>query len=80
MPQAPEELRSKMAQWFGDIDCHGPLQFLKSHGYEERRNGLLWPPTPAHTMSNDERICVHFLIMEWDFDYVYPGQQSDPSD
>lgn len=68
MPKATEELRELMERWFGDpIDINGPLRFLASHGFYERRNGVLTPPVPAHNVSHDEWLCIAFLVDEWDF-------------
>jgi len=69
MPSATDDLYDQMLKWFGDSDIHGPLDFLKSHGFREH-GGNIGPPTPAHTVSRDEYVCIDFLFQEWDFSYA----------
>lgn len=69
MPTASDELRDLMSKWFGDsIDMVGPYNFLRRHGYTEE-GGLFLKPTPAHTVSEFEWMCLCFLMEEWDFGF-----------
>jgi hypothetical protein len=68
MPKATDDLYNQVYEWFGGIDIYGPLDFLESHGFKEH-GGVISPPTPAHTVSRDEAVCIDFLFQEWDFDY-----------
>ena len=75
MPQATEELRELMERWFGDpISEIGPLEFLRSHGFIERPNGVLAPPVPSHNVSHDEWRCIAFMVQEWDFAWFGSNQ------
>jgi hypothetical protein len=68
MPQASDEDRAQMQQWFGDgIDDHGPHAYLESHGWTLLRGWLWQPPVPYHSVSCYELACVMFLINEWDY-------------
>lgn len=74
MPSASDELRDIMQRWFGDeVDCRGPIKFLASHGFKELR-GIIIPPVPSHTLSEEECICIKFLVDEWDFGYARHGR------
>jgi len=66
MPQASEELRSKMRARFDSIDIFPPLQFLKNSGWSSDR-GFLSPPN-CH-ITDAEWECVDFLCEEWDYAY-----------
>ncbi len=67
MPQASEELRGVMREWFGSIDLYAPLDFLISRGYTNDKNGIIRPPTFAHSISDAEGECICFLTDEWDY-------------
>lgn len=84
MPQASDELRAKMKEYFGDpIDDLGPSQYLRSRGYREVANGLWRRPSESHTITAKEqncfnfldtvtqkdRECLNFLVDEWDHEY-----------
>lgn len=66
MPQASDEQRALMTRWFGDISDSGPWAFLLARGYTERQ-GWIFKPTPAHTISEYEGECIDFLCDEWDW-------------
>lgn len=71
MPQATEELRDEMRRLFNDsIDISGPIKYLENAGYILQRNWL-WKPKPDVTsyeqMTQDEYLCMAFLVQEWDF-------------
>ena len=71
MPQASEELRSRMEKRFGDaVSDVGPTKFLQDAGYELTHDWL-WEPKPGVTdlagMTPGEFECLVFLIHEWDF-------------
>jgi len=68
MPTANNELRADMERYFGSIDLHGPLQFLKNSDWREEK-GFLLTMKPPQEISRKEWDCVNFLIQEWDFDY-----------
>lgn len=66
MPQATQELRDKMFEYFGDaIDTAGPLQFLASRGFRETQNAC-WI-APMRPLTSKERECLEFLVEEWDY-------------
>lgn len=67
MPQSTPYYRYKMIKWFGDIDTIGPQTFLESHGYTLNNTWQWIKPVPSHTVSEDEAMCIEFLIMEWDY-------------
>lgn len=74
MPQACDEDRNLMLQWFGhDVSDVGPLRFLKARGWTFP-GGLCTPPTPAHQPSQYEMACAIFLCDEWD--YAYEGRMN----
>lgn len=66
MPQASEELRSKMRARFDSIDIFAPLQYLKNSGWSESKGHLSPPNAP---ITDDEWECVDFLCEEWDYAY-----------
>ena len=71
MPQASEELRQRMNQWFGDpVSDKGPIKFLEDAGYELLHD-FIWKPKPGveslGQMTRTEFECLKFLIHEWDF-------------
>lgn len=68
MPQASDDLRALMEQWFGDpVSDEGPTNFLQSRGYVLERDWIWKLPTPSHTIRNEEYKCMAFLIDEWDY-------------
>lgn len=69
MPQASDELRHLMGQWFGDeINDQGPLRFLEARGWTFPR-GLCVPPVSSYNPTQYELAVVQFLCDEWDFGY-----------
>ena len=78
MPQATEEQRQRMRNYFGDIDDFGPAEFLKEQGYKEDR--FRWHPKEGVKCLNDmtekEWDCLSFLQNEWDWGgLIVPGEQ-----
>lgn len=75
MPQASDELRSRIQARFGSIDIHGPEQFLRNAGYT-LTNDWLWKAKPGvvswNDMSDDEWECMLFLVDEWDYGFLEP--------
>ena len=71
MPQAADDQRALMNQWFGSIDCIGPIDFLLARGWTEK-GGMWSKPTPAYDPSIYEVECVKFLRDEWDYDWHRP--------
>ena len=69
MPQASDELRAKMQQYFGDpVDDTGPIKFLLDAGYKEW-NGVWYRPSLTHEMTIKEGDCIEFMFQEWDYDF-----------
>ena len=67
MPQADKEVCDLMEKWFGSpIDEGPPLSFLLSRGYKEK-NGFISHEVMSHKPTEEENICIEFLICEWDF-------------
>jgi hypothetical protein len=84
MPQASNELRDLMDQYFGDrISDQGPSKFLHEKGYTEE-GGWIKPPEDFKEF-DESRIkewhCVMFLIQEWDYAWNGPSVTSvtDPT-
>lgn len=74
MPQASQELRTKINGHFGSgIDLYVPLEFLKSRGWVYDR-GML--SAPKRQITEKEWDCVDFLCYEWDFGFTATG--NDP--
>lgn len=74
MPQASSEDRDRMLRWFGTIDVYPIEEFLRSRGYVLVPREWYWKkPTPSHTVSEEERHCIVFLVDEWDYDGYEPG-------
>jgi hypothetical protein len=68
MPQASDELRSKMESYFGDpINDWSPTAFLLDQGYTEK--GGFWTKPEGHLMTEKEGHCLAFLREEWDHDF-----------
>ena len=74
MPQASNELRLKMEEFFGDpIADSGPTKFLEDQGHTLTRNWF-WKLRGGDTLesiTNKEFLCIKFLIDEWDFGGIY---------
>jgi hypothetical protein len=69
MPTATPELRQQMMDWFGSyVDDWRPYGFLLSRGYTCDK-GVIHPPVPSHTVSQEEGLCIDFLFQEWDYGY-----------
>ena len=67
MPQATDELRAKMQEYFGDpISDSGPEAYLRECGWLEDR--FLWSK-PNRVIIAKEWDCIQFLCDEWDHDY-----------
>jgi hypothetical protein len=69
MPSTTLGRRWLMERWFGE-NCsdHEVMEFLRSHGFQEIKNGLIRRPVSQHNVSKDEWECIWYLIEEWDFD------------
>lgn len=71
MPQASNEDREKMNEYFGDpIDDGPPSTFLISLGYTESR-GWWSKPAKDHQPTQKELDCLNFLCDEWDHAYDF---------
>lgn len=67
MPQASDELRAKMKEWFGDeVDDRGPYKYLMSKGWTEEA-GVFHPPTPSYYGPVEDYIVLSFMMHEWDY-------------
>ncbi len=78
MPQASDEQRSKMEEYFGDPVCDaGPWKFLSENGFTENGGWIVKPGTFWDDMSDKEKACLEFLADEWDyaFDFRRPAAQ-----
>lgn len=74
MPQASDELRALMKDWFGDdIDTSGPIRALTLRGYTLGEDFVWDPPTKSHTISWVEYQLIVFLMDEWDFGGIRPS-------
>jgi hypothetical protein len=71
MPQASDELRNKMNEYFGSwVNDWGPTAYLLDQGYTEK--DYLWSkPTREHVPTEKEIDCLNFLRAEWDHDYDF---------
>jgi hypothetical protein len=71
MPQASDELRTKMEEYFGDpINDWGPTKYLLDAGYLEK-GGWWRKPTSEHVVTEKEQDCLNFLCDEWDHCYDF---------
>ncbi len=72
MPQASDQDRALMAEYFGGegIDLYQPLEFLKSQGWIVGAGWLRYPENKHRSqVSGKEWNCVDFLCDEWDFGF-----------
>lgn len=72
MPQASDESRQQMAQYFGDdgTDLVAPLEFLRSQGWTDPVGWLRYKEgRPRAEITPKEWHCVEFLCDEWDFGF-----------
>lgn len=74
MPQASDELRAKMVEYFG-ADCGDnfctdgpPHQFLMTQGYVEK-SGLYSHPDTTRVVDDKEFYSLLYLRDEWDCDF-----------
>lgn len=68
MPQASNDLREKMKEYFDDeVDDVGPKDYLIMQGYKLLPNWRWHKPTPMHKISEKEYRCLQFLVDEWDY-------------
>lgn len=68
MPQANDELRAQMKEYFGDpIDDSGPRKFLETHGFSLTKDWCWKSKKTYDTMTRKEFECIMFLAHEWDF-------------
>lgn len=69
MPQTSDEMRELMSLLFGGsgIDDSAPVKFLLSRGYVLTHSWLWRLPNADHNITEKERLCLRFLIEEWDY-------------
>lgn len=80
MPQATDELRKQMAEYFpdfrGEPNAEGiwdaPVyHFLVTNGLKEEKGKFT---IPKEYMVNAKILnCLHFMCDEWDYDYHWEG-------
>jgi hypothetical protein len=71
MPQAADEDRAKMAEYFGGdgINDGPPARFMISQGWT-CEPGFLWRRTfSGEKPTTKELDCLYFLCDEWDYGY-----------
>ncbi len=80
MPQASDEDRNRMAQYFGDdgINDWPPTEFLIKAGFTERA-GWWTKPSKDHVVTEKEYECLNFLCDEWDHAYDFRETLDAPS-
>lgn len=75
MPQASQTIADKITARFGSLMDDGPTKFLEAAGYTLRRD-FLWTPKAGVTclkdMTEDEFVCIAFLVQEWDYGPLEP--------
>lgn len=72
MPQASDELRSKMEEYFGDpVSDKGPIKFLRKQGYFFTRHYEWVRPHRMHLITPKEWECITFLMEEWDWGLMW---------
>lgn len=72
MPQATDEQRDKMGEYFGDrIDDSGPYLFLITQGFKDKDGWWTHPTKKWKEMSQKEKDCLYFLADEWDYAFDF---------
>ena len=82
MPQASDELRTKIAAYFPDdgtdehysaISSHNAERFLESVGWIVDKAWVCHPPLGKvhEEITDKEWDCVDFLIQEWDYGFSF---------
>jgi hypothetical protein len=68
MPQASDELRAKMQEYFGDpVSDEGPMKFLQESGIVLTKQWIYISKRKWSDLSQKEKDCSNFLADEWDF-------------
>lgn len=73
MPSTSDGLRALIVRWFPNPESPYLAnelmveEFLGTKGYRFLPDGRWLLPTPAHQMSFDERLCLRYLVEEWDY-------------
>lgn len=76
MPQASDEDRNLMQEYFGDpISDSGPMNHLLERGYHEERGMWTNPNNLVPTQKDID--CLNFLVDEWDYAYDIKGEASN---
>ena len=85
MPQASDQLRSRMEQYYGDpVDDTGPMSYLDAQGFELGRDWVYRKPgvRSRQDLSEQEADSIDFLADEWDMGGIeydltdYPKRES----
>lgn len=72
MPQATDELRAKMNEFFGNpVSDAGPWRFLAGNGFKESAGWIIKPGTYWDELSEKEKLCLEFLGDEWDYAFDF---------
>jgi hypothetical protein len=68
MPSATDKLQNKIRELFGDLDLAAPEEYLILQGYTIT-DGFISKQdvTEIWEMTQQELICVMFLVEEWDY-------------
>jgi hypothetical protein len=75
MPQASDELRAKMKEYFKNetgIEDQEPIAYLKSRGLDYDGDFVYRIPADKAIDSKDIN-CLNFMVDEWDFDWQWKG-------
>ena len=75
MPQAPDELRDKMGEYFGDRICDsGPTKYLLGERWTEKGGFWTAPYDKLSIIPDKEWHCITFLVHEWDHALKHPTE------
>lgn len=85
MPQATDESRNQMVEYFGQesfCDLYAPLEFLRAQGWTDPAGWLRYPEGKTRAeITKKEWDCVDFLCDEWDFAFDVNDQwDKEPAD
>jgi hypothetical protein len=73
MPQASDNLRAKMKEYFGDeVSDAGPMKYLESRDIQINKGFVYHIPADKPITSKDLN-CLNFMVDEWDYDYKWEG-------
>lgn len=70
MPSTDNRTRTLMHRWFGYEADKGAEALLMAQGFTLDREWCWRKPTPAHTCTEIQRMCLKYLTEEWDHGYL----------